>query len=81
MCQTASFPEARSIFPLATAHAGETIELLPPLTLAEGRQLALHVAVDIESGADMRIGATKGNRFADGPALDQRRAGVARPEP
>ena len=42
------------------------IELLPPLTLAEGRQLALHVAVDIESGADMRIGATKGNRFADG---------------
>ncbi len=42
------------------------IELLPPLTAAEGRQLALQVAIDIESGAAMQIGATKGNRYPDG---------------
>lgn len=42
------------------------IELLPPLTLAEGRKLALQVAADIESGSELRIGATKGDRYPDG---------------
>ncbi|MDE2919623.1 MAG: hypothetical protein OXR64_07220 [Chloroflexota bacterium] len=42
------------------------IELLPPLTVAEGTKLALQVAADIESGSELRIGATKGDRYPDG---------------
>ncbi|MYD95237.1 MAG: hypothetical protein F4Y02_16475 [Chloroflexi bacterium] len=42
------------------------IELLPPLTAADGRHLALQVVADIEPGAELQIGATKGNRYPDG---------------
>ena len=42
------------------------IELLPPLTAPEGQQLALQVAADIEPGAELRVGATKGDRYTDG---------------
>ena len=42
------------------------IELLPPVNAAEGRQLALQVAADVEPGAELRVGATKENRYTDG---------------
>jgi len=42
------------------------IELLPPLTAAEGSQLALQVVADVAPGAELGIGATKDDRFPDG---------------
>ena len=42
------------------------IALLPPLTAPEGRLLALQVVADVEPGAELRVGATKGDRYADG---------------
>ena len=42
------------------------IELLPPLTAAPGRHVALQVVADVEPGGELLIGATKGNRHPDG---------------
>ena len=42
------------------------IEMLPPITAAEGELLDVQVVADIEPGAELRIGATKGDRYADG---------------
>lgn len=42
------------------------VELLPPLTAAESRLLSVQVAADIESGAELGVGATKGDRYTDG---------------
>ena len=42
------------------------IELLPPLSAAEGRQLALQVSAVVAPGAELGVGATKGDRYADG---------------
>lgn len=42
------------------------IELLPPLVAAEGQQLVLQVVADIEPGAELRVGATKGDRYTHG---------------
>ena len=42
------------------------IELLPPVTAAEGEALALQVVADVEPGAELRVGATKGDRYTDG---------------
>ena len=52
--------------PVGDCPRWKDIELLPPLTAAEGRQLALQVAADVEPGAELRVGATKGDRYADG---------------
>ena len=40
--------------------------VFPPLEYAEGRPLALQLVADVEPEADLRIGATKTNRFPDG---------------
>ncbi len=42
------------------------IVLLPPLTAAEGRHLALQVVAVAEPGAELLVGATKGDRYPDG---------------
>ena len=42
------------------------IELLPPLTAAEGESLALQVSAVVAPGAELRVGATKGDRYRDG---------------
>ena len=42
------------------------IELLPPLTATEGQLLAVQVVADIKPGAELRVGATKGDRYTDG---------------
>ncbi len=42
------------------------IELLPPITAEESQSLALHVAAHVEPGAELRVGATKGDLYPDG---------------
>lgn len=42
------------------------VELLPPLTAAEGQRLALQVSAVVAPGAELRVGATKGDRYRDG---------------
>ena len=42
------------------------IELLPPLTAAAGQPLALQVSAVVAPGAELRVGATKGDRYPDG---------------
>ena len=42
------------------------IELLPPVSAAEGQLLALQVTADVQTGAELGVGATKGDRYADG---------------
>ena len=38
----------------------------PPLAEATGRPLALQLVADIDPAAELRVGATKGNRYPDG---------------
>ena len=52
--------------PVGDCPRWKNIALLPPLTAAEGRQLALQAAADVEPGAELRVGATKGDRYTDG---------------
>lgn len=42
------------------------VALLPPLTATEGLPLALQVASEIDPGAEIGVGATKGNQYPDG---------------
>ncbi len=42
------------------------IELIPPLSEAQGRSLAVQLAADIGREARLRIGATQTNRYEDG---------------
>ena len=52
--------------PAADCPGWKEIELLPPLTADEGQRLALQVAVDVDPGAELGVGVTKGDRFPDG---------------
>ncbi len=52
--------------PVGDCPRWKDIELLPPLTAAEGQVLALQVAADVEPGAELRVGATKGDCYTDG---------------
>ncbi len=52
--------------PVGDCPRWKTVELLPPLTAAEGQRLAAQVAVDVEPGAKLGVGLTKGDRYEDG---------------
>lgn len=42
------------------------VELLPPLTATEGQLLALQVSAVVAPGAELGVGATKGDRYPNG---------------
>ena len=42
------------------------IELLPPVTVAEGQSLGVQIIADTEFGASLSVGATKGDRYPNG---------------
>ena len=52
--------------PVGDCPRWKDIELLPPLTAAEGQPLAMEVIADVAPGAEVRVGATKGDRYTDG---------------
>lgn len=58
--------QASMMVPAGDCPRGRDIELLPPLTVPENQPVALQVAADGQPGAELRVGATKGNCYPDG---------------
>ena len=52
--------------PVGDCPRWKDVELLPSLSAAEGQQVALQVVADVAPGAELRVGATKGDRYTDG---------------